>query len=194
MGDAESGRRETGDVEPSEDSLHEMSLPRVYAFLPSPVSRFPLPASRQFLHSHRLESIAPADRGDLQVQRCVPRVTTVIEQLLRSLGPSANGGDLVGLGMRLAEMGAQPALPVVKLLHVSPPFEGLGRRTPQVPRSRIEHPVESGRTGRATNCRGFSLLPVSRLPSPVSSLPLPASRFPLPCRSLLRWYSPVAPV
>jgi len=57
-------------------------------------------------------------------------VTAIIQELLRSLVPSANQGDLVGLGMRLAEVGAQPALPVVNLLHVSPPFLKDSRSTP----------------------------------------------------------------
>jgi len=55
-------------------------------------------------------------------------VTAIIQQLLRSLVPSANQGDLVGLGMRLAEVGAQPALPVVNLLHVSPPSKDSGAK------------------------------------------------------------------
>jgi len=50
-------------------------------------------------------------------------VTAVIEQLLRCLMPSAHAGDLLGLGMCLAEMDTQAALPIVKLLHVSPPLK-----------------------------------------------------------------------
>jgi len=52
----------------------------------------------------------------------MPRVTAVIEQLLRCLVASANGRDLFGLRMRLAEMETQAALSIVKLLHVSPPL------------------------------------------------------------------------
>ena len=58
----------------------------------------------------------------------MPRVTAIIQQLLRSLVPGANQGDLVGLGMRLAEVDAQPALPVVDLLHVSPPLKDSGAK------------------------------------------------------------------
>ena len=73
------------------------------------------------LHHGCFESVTPADRGYLQVQRCVPRMTAVIQQLLRSLMPSANRGDLLGLRVRLAEMDTQAALSIVNLLHVSPP-------------------------------------------------------------------------
>jgi hypothetical protein len=40
--------------------------------------------------------------------------------------PRANGRELIGLRMRLAEVHTQPALALVKLLHVSPPLKSLG--------------------------------------------------------------------
>ena len=60
----------------------------------------------------------------------MPRVATVIQQFLRSLVPSANGGDLLSLRMHLAEVDAEPALAVVNLMHVSPPSKdsGVARR------------------------------------------------------------------
>jgi len=159
---------------------------------PSPVSRLPL--------AHSFESIAPTNRRDLQVQRCVPGVTTVIQQLLRSLVSGANGGDLLGLGVRLAEVGTQTALPVVKLLHVSPPLKDSGVVTPQVPRSRSEQSVEAGRTaGKRETGDGFNSGAPSGCRSTRAELPdefrlLPVSRLPSPGSSLLRWYSPVAPI
>lgn len=92
------------------------------------------------LHHGCFESVTPADRRHLQVQRRMPRVTAVIEQLLRCLVASANGRDLLGLRMRLAEMETQAALSIVKLLHASPPLKDSSRAMPQIPRSGIENP------------------------------------------------------
>ena len=146
--------REVGDGEgrrinsrnPRDASLRVNGIPRIL--------RLRLPV---VLHPHRLEAVAPADRSDLQVQRCVPRVTAIIQQLLGSLVPSANRGDLIGLRMRLTKVDTQPALPVKNLLHVSPPFLGLGRRTSQVPRSQVGDGRQTAGTGDGRRLKADAL-------------------------------------
>lgn len=55
------------------------------------------------------------------MKRRVFRVAAVIEELFRSAVLSPDAGELLSSRMSLAKMDAQSALPIVKLLHVSPP-------------------------------------------------------------------------
>ena len=184
--------REVGDGEgrrinsrnPRDASLRVNGIPRVLRRRLPVVSRLPV-----VLHPHRLEAVAPADRSDLQVERCVPRVTAIIQQLLGSLVPSANRGDLIGLRMRLTEVDTQPALPVMNLLHVSPPFSGLGRRTSQVPRSQVGDGRQTAGTGDGRRLKADALgllvvvvstASVSQQPAraPINQPPFPPSSVP----------------
>src|SRR5688500_8235976 len=84
-------------------------------------ARLDIPYDRARLHHGRLEAVTPADRGHLEMKRCVPRVAAVVDQGFRRLMLAANDRELLGPRMGLAEVGAQPALSVVNLQHVSSP-------------------------------------------------------------------------
>lgn len=79
-------------------------------------------ALRMALHHHRaLEPVAATDGRNLEMQRRVPRVTALVHEHLRRFVLAANVDQLLRTRMRLTEMDAEPALPVLNLLHVSPP-------------------------------------------------------------------------
>src|SRR5689334_22019678 len=86
------------------------------------------------MHLHRrLEAVAAADRGDLQVQRRMTRVAAVFDQVVWGLALRADLDELLVLVVGLAEMGTQATLSVVnghehRVLLSSP-----GERTKQFP-------------------------------------------------------------
>jgi hypothetical protein len=62
---------------------------------------------------HRLrgfEAVAPADRGDHQVQRGVAGVIAFVDQVLRRLLTDPNLHELLRVGVMLAEVGTQSTL------------------------------------------------------------------------------------
>jgi hypothetical protein len=79
--------------------------------------------SSRHLYQRRLESIAPADGGDFQVEAGVLRVLAVFDEILGCLPSLADLVDhLLVLPVVLAEMGAQAALAFMNGLHVVTPL------------------------------------------------------------------------
>lgn len=68
------------------------------------------------------EAGAAAVRRDLEVEGCVGRKTTLLDQVLGRFVPGANLDQLLGGSMCLAEMCAEAALPLVNLKHEWRPF------------------------------------------------------------------------
>src|SRR4051812_14149063 len=65
----------------------------------------------------RLEAVASADRRDLQMERRMTRVSALVDEILGSIMADPDLNQLLTIGMRLPEVGAEPALPVLDLLH-----------------------------------------------------------------------------
>jgi len=65
----------------------------------------------------RHESVAAADRRDLEIERRVPRVTAVIQQIFGRFALSANADQLAVGRVRLAKMATESALAFVNDLH-----------------------------------------------------------------------------
>ena len=57
------------------------------------------------------------------MQLCVLRVTALVHERLRRFVSDADPHELLLLGMRFSEMGTQPALTIVDVLHAVPPVE-----------------------------------------------------------------------
>ena len=68
-------------------------------------------------HFYRLESIAAADRRDLQMERCVFGMAALVHHDFRSFVLLTDLGELSTDHVRLAEVRAESALPVVDMNH-----------------------------------------------------------------------------
>src|SRR4051812_27713667 len=84
-----------------------------------PQDRGTLPTGRGSVGaSGGLETVATADRRDHEMKRCVPRVATLVHEILGTVVAHANLNELFAVRMGFTKVGAQSTLPVVYVLHV----------------------------------------------------------------------------